>query len=158
MNKIAIILIVFLTGMYIGDIRTSRQYSMQVKELSNIISNDRTLLSSLNKKLVTMEDELKINVKKKDIFIATAYCNDPICINVSMWNDGKTAMGTVARLGVVAVDPKVIPLGTDVYIEGMGWFKAEDVGGKIKGKRIDIFLGDLQKAREFGKKKIIIYY
>ena len=96
--------------------------------------------------------------KKKGVFIATAYCNSPICINVPKYQDGLTATGTVARLGIVAVDPSIIPLGKDIYIEGLGWFKAEDMGGAIKGKRIDIFLGDFKKAKEFGKKEVIVHY
>lgn len=105
-----------------------------------------------------VKEKEKLLEKKKGIFVATAYCNSPVCINIPKWRDGKTASGTEVRVGVIAVDPAVIPLGSEVYLEKYGWFKAEDVGGKIKGKRIDIFLGSFEKAKEFGKKEVVVYY
>jgi len=105
-----------------------------------------------------VEEKEKLLQKKKGVFIATAYCNSPVCINVPKWRDGKTATGTIARYGVIAVDTMIIPLGSDVYLEGLGWFKAEDTGGKIKGKRIDIFLGDFEMAKAFGRKEVVVYY
>jgi 3D (Asp-Asp-Asp) domain-containing protein len=67
---------------------------------------------------------------------------------------GITATGTKAREGVtIAVDPKVIPIGSRVYIEGIGYRTAQDVGGAIKGNRIDVFMNDLSEARKFGVKK-----
>lgn len=62
-----------------------------------------------------------------------------------------TATGTAARAGrTVAVDPKVIPLGSKIYIEGLGERIAEDVGGGIKGHHIDVYLGTVPQARVFG--------
>jgi len=52
---------------------------------------------------------------------------------------GITATGTRAHFGTVAVDPKVIPLGTKMYIPGYGIGTAEDTGGAIKGNIIDLF-------------------
>lgn len=50
-----------------------------------------------------------------------------------------TATGTEVTVGrTVAVDPNVIPYGTQIYIEGYGWFVAEDCGGAVKNKQIDI--------------------
>ena len=49
-----------------------------------------------------------------------------------------------------AVDPKVIPLGSQVYVEGHGWRIAEDVGGKVKGNIIDIFMGSRKEALNLG--------
>lgn len=47
-------------------------------------------------------------------------------------------MGTPARSGVVAVDPRHIPLGSKICIPGQGWHTAEDTGKAIKGKRMDL--------------------
>jgi 3D (Asp-Asp-Asp) domain-containing protein len=55
---------------------------------------------------------------------------------------GTTISGKKARRGHVAVDPSVIPLGTEFYTEEYGILKAEDTGGRIRGDRIDIFTGD----------------
>jgi 3D (Asp-Asp-Asp) domain-containing protein len=65
-----------------------------------------------------------------------------------------TATGTTARAGrTVAVDPKVIPLGSRVYIEGVGERIAEDVGGGVKGQHIDVYLGTVPQAFRFGVKR-----
>jgi 3D (Asp-Asp-Asp) domain-containing protein len=65
-----------------------------------------------------------------------------------------TATGTTARVGrTVAVDPKVIPLGSRIYIEGLGERIAEDVGGGVKGRHIDVYLGTLPQAFHFGVKR-----
>src|SRR6185312_15520406 len=53
----------------------------------------------------------------------------------------RTRTGTVPHWGTVAVDPRVIPLGSTVYIQGLGVFKAEDTGGAIIGDRVDVFVG-----------------
>lgn len=55
---------------------------------------------------------------------------------------GTTASGKKVERGHVAVDPSVIPLGTEFYTEEHGILKAEDTGGRIKGNRIDIFTGN----------------
>ena len=65
----------------------------------------------------------------------------------------RTATGSKPKEGrTIAVDPKVIPYGSTVYIEGYGYFIAEDTGGAIKGNRIDIFINDYNKARQLGRK------
>jgi 3D (Asp-Asp-Asp) domain-containing protein len=65
-----------------------------------------------------------------------------------------TATGTTARAGrTVAVDPKVIPLGSRVFIEGVGERIAEDVGGGVKGHHIDVYLGTVPQAFRFGVKR-----
>jgi 3D (Asp-Asp-Asp) domain-containing protein len=63
--------------------------------------------------------------------------------------DGITYTGTKATVGrTVAVDPAVIPLESWLYIEGFGWRRAEDTGGKVKGNVIDIYVGEGPGARQ----------
>lgn len=54
---------------------------------------------------------------------------------------GRTATGTTVRKGTVAVDPRVIPLGTGMYIPGYGYGTAEDTGGAVIGNIIDLGYG-----------------
>ena len=71
---------------------------------------------------------------------------------------GYTATGTKARYGTLAVDPKVIPYGTKVYIKELDKvFTAEDCGGAIKGNKIDIFMGSETDAYSWGRRTIDIY-
>lgn len=65
--------------------------------------------------------------------------------------NAKTASGTPTRWGVVAVDPKIVPLGSTLTIEGYeGVFVAEDTGGGIKGPAIDLWLPNSGEARTYG--------
>jgi 3D (Asp-Asp-Asp) domain-containing protein len=59
--------------------------------------------------------------------------------------------------GVVAVDPKVIPLGTKMYVEGYGYAVAADTGGLIKGNIIDVFMDTTEKAINWGRRNVKIY-
>jgi 3D (Asp-Asp-Asp) domain-containing protein len=75
----------------------------------------------------------------------------------------RTASGTQARVGAIAVDPKVIPLGSKVYVEipGGKWFYGlavcEDTGGVIKGNKIDLFFNTESECMRFGRRKAIVY-
>ncbi|MEC0231834.1 3D domain-containing protein [Paenibacillus alba] len=72
---------------------------------------------------------------------------------------GITYSGKKAKEGrTIAVDPAVIPLGSTVFIEGIGIRKAEDIGSAIRGSRIDVFMNDLSEAQEFGVKKNVKVY
>src|SRR5690242_17404788 len=55
------------------------------------------------------------------------------------------------RSRIVAVDPKLIPYGSWVWIEGMGWYQAEDCGSAIKGFRLDVLTATEDDAMSFGK-------
>lgn len=70
---------------------------------------------------------------------------------------GRTATGIPAEFGVVAVDPRVIPLGTMVYVEGYGVALAADTGGAIKGKRIDLCFDSRAQALAFGRRKVKVH-
>ncbi|MDY0236384.1 MAG: 3D domain-containing protein [Gudongella sp.] len=76
---------------------------------------------------------------------------------------GVTASGTTARPGTVAVDPRVIPLGTKLYVESLdgtsdyGFAIAEDRGSAIKGNRIDLFFSSNKAAMNFGRRNVKVY-
>ncbi len=90
------------------------------------------------------------NVKKKLKVNASAYSSaDPGCSEY-------TYSGTKLKKGIVAVDPKVIPLGTKLYIPGYGYAVAEDIGGAIKGNKIDLAFGSQKEAIQFGRRDIVI--
>ncbi len=82
----------------------------------------------------------------------TAYCACPLCCGKS---DGIAFSGRHAKANhTIAVDPAVIPLGSEVYLEGLGTFTAEDVGGAIKGRKVDLFMNEHHQAVLFGVKSI----
>lgn len=75
------------------------------------------------------------------------------CFSCCGKTDGITASGAKVCDGVtVAVDPSVIPLGTYIYIEGVGYRVAQDTGGAVKGNRIDVYVSSHEQAQELGTK------
>lgn len=58
------------------------------------------------------------------------------------------------HLKVIAVDPKVIPLGSDVWVEGYGYAVAGDTGGAIKGNIIDLFMPNIDDAYKWGRRTV----
>lgn len=83
---------------------------------------------------------------------ATAYT----AYNGDGWGN-KTASGMTTAVGVIAVDPSVIPLGTRLYVEGYGLAVAGDTGGAIKGNRIDLFFNTSSECTNFGRQNTTVY-
>ena len=70
---------------------------------------------------------------------------------------GRTATGVPVREGIIAADPKVLPLGSIVRLHAgrySGLYTVMDTGGAIRGQRIDIFFPSRAEAIRFGKKKV----
>ena len=71
---------------------------------------------------------------------------------------GITSTGTKPKWGTIAVDPKVIPYGTKIYIPCFDEvFVAEDCGSAIKGNKIDIFMDNEKSMNDWGRQNIEIY-
>jgi 3D (Asp-Asp-Asp) domain-containing protein len=85
--------------------------------------------------------------------VATAYTAD----SAQAVPTGRTATGIPATYGVVAVDPRVIPLGTRLFIEGYGTAIAADTGGSIVGNRIDLCMDSYQRAILWGRQPVKVY-
>ena len=69
---------------------------------------------------------------------------------------GRTASGLPVGVGVIAVDPNVIPLGTRVFVPGYGPAVAADVGSAIKGNIIDLWMPSTAQARAWGRRTVTI--
>jgi 3D (Asp-Asp-Asp) domain-containing protein len=67
---------------------------------------------------------------------------------------GITASGTRARVGTVAADTSRYPFGTIVHVEGYGYGRVEDRGGRVKGEHIDLFFRTHREAMEWGRKTL----
>lgn len=89
-------------------------------------------------------------------FTATFYCDCPICVGKK--SVVRTATGSIPHSRrTIAVDTSIIPMHSIVYIKELGFYVAEDTGGHIKGKRVDIFVDNHQQAQKLGKKSVEIY-
>ncbi len=82
-------------------------------------------------------------------FKITHYCACTKCCGKNA--QGITASGKrVEENKTIAVDPKVIALGSQVYIDGYGYMEAQDTGSAIKGNIIDVYVADHQEALNLG--------
>src|SRR5262249_31594075 len=89
------------------------------------------------------------------IMNATAY--DPSPASCGPGSNGLTKLGLKAGYGHVAVDPRVIKLGTMVFVEGYGFAIASDIGSAIKGNRIDLCCENRSICMEFGRRKVKVH-
>jgi len=105
----------------------------------------RARIAEIQPQGITLAGEWKV--------VATAYYSGGGGLN----GDGITATGLRARKGIVAVDPRLIPLGTKLYIEGYGQALAADTGGWIKGDRVDLCFDSLDECYRYGRRKIYVY-
>ncbi|MBS9802643.1 enterotoxin, partial [Bacillus toyonensis] len=94
------------------------------------------------------------SAKRELTVVATAYTADP-SENGTYGGRVLTAMGhdltANPNMRIIAVDPKVIPLGSKVWVEGYGEAIAGDTGSAIKGNRIDVLMGSKSKAMNWGR-------
>ena len=67
-----------------------------------------------------------------------------------------TSRGVQTRVGVIAVDPNVIPYGSKIYVPGYGWGTALDTGGAIKGNVIDIWMPTYNQCIQWGVRDLTI--
>lgn len=89
-------------------------------------------------------------------FTVYAYCPCETCCG--QWSGGPTASGVMPEEGrTVAADWDVLPAGTEIYIDGIGWRTVEDTGGAIRGDTIDIFFESHEEAAAFGVREVKLY-
>ncbi|MCD8089744.1 MAG: G5 domain-containing protein [Clostridiales bacterium] len=98
-------------------------------------------------------------VVRQLVMNASAYSADYACTGKTpgMAGYGITASGMKAQYGVVAVDPRVIPLGTRLYVEGYGYCIAADTGSAIKGNKIDLCFNSYSEAVNYGRRNVTVY-
>ena len=136
---LAICVIVVFVCELITDIKSKSQEKEAIE-----VQMEQPIVDNLPK------DEIVQEEKETEIYLLTAYCP---CYECSEGYGDMTATGKRAVEGrTIAVDPNTIPYGTELYIDGVGYRTAEDCGGLVKGKHIDIYFDCHSKVDAFGKK------
>lgn len=132
-----------------NELLSTTQQKKIVRKAKNkvVVTGTRRVVSKINRGASRLD-----NVKKKIVMSATAYTH----------TGNRTASGRVAKVGHVAVDPRVIPLGSLLYIKSndggkdYGFCIAADTGGAIKGKRVDLFFNTRRECINFGRRKVTV--
>ena len=156
---ISIIFISFVLGAcYHYDI-IKQKYQNEVEETARL----NQAIKAINKELDNIQGELdRANITISDLsneeykfiylgnFKITHYCTEQY-EHICGTGDNRTATGTIVTPGTtIAVDPSVIPYGTKVYINGYGFRSAQDCGGAVKGRHIDVAVSTHDKAMTLG--------
>jgi 3D (Asp-Asp-Asp) domain-containing protein len=111
---------------------------------SNLVSDDKLV----KKTVITKAAATGAAAANRGSFTATAYCLK-----------GRTALGHGVRRGIIAADPRVLRLGSRVNLGGgaySGQYLVSDTGGRIKGRRIDIWVPSCAEARRFGRRTVTL--
>ncbi|MGG3468407.1 ubiquitin-like domain-containing protein [Neobacillus pocheonensis] len=144
--------------------RVSKQFEVLLengKEVSRKLLSEQMISEKQDKVVAVGTKDLSMQVSRgadetgTEFYVtATAYTAN--CNGCS----GRTATGLNLRanpnMKVIAVDPRIIPLGTKVFVEGYGYAVAADTGGAIKGYIIDVFVPSNSDAYRWGRKKVKI--
>ena len=89
-------------------------------------------------------------------FTVYAYCPCEKCCG--QWSGGPTASGVMPEEGrTVAADWNVLPAGTEIYIDGVGWRTVEDTGSGINGHTLDLYMDSHQDALEWGLQEVEVF-
>ena len=116
--------------------------------LENTVDNSEIETIANDDKLVKKTAIVEKRSSAARAFKATAYCLR-----------GRTASGGGVRRGIVAADPRVLPLGTRIQISGGGYsgiYTVTDTGGAIKGRILDIWVPSCSEAVRFGRRSISV--
>ncbi|HBT20728.1 MAG TPA: hypothetical protein DEA47_05140 [Peptococcaceae bacterium] len=103
-------------------------------------------------RIVAVGDRSGVFVSRGERYIAVKKMT--MIVSAYTHTGNPTATGDMPTRGTIAVDPRVIPLGTKLYVEGYGYGTALDTGGGIKGARLDVFFESKKQALEWGRKKV----
>lgn len=145
--SVATIFAILLTVIHSKNV-TIDALNSQVNELNNVIIEKDTENERLRQELNNLKDS-RCEFKYLGTYKITYYCDertDHIC-----GGTGVTASGVPTDVGTtIAVDPKIIPYGTEVYIEGVGHRIAQDCGGAVKDKHIDVLVQTHAEAMRLG--------
>jgi 3D (Asp-Asp-Asp) domain-containing protein len=159
------LLVVFIyaqTSKPAGDLIIAKESQPIIEKVDNILNNNLVTESAPiietapatddnDKKLVekTVSTKATGAGASRGAFSATAYCLK-----------GKTAMGHGVRRGLIAADPRVLRLGSRVYVNAGPWsgtYLVSDTGSRIKGKKIDIWVPGCGEARKFGRRTVQVF-
>lgn len=134
-----------------ADLSNSQQVLLEQQEKQDKKSVTKSTVTENESQTTNNKTEEKTaNSTSKNVggFSATAYCLR-----------GRTASGGNVRRGIVAADPRVLPLGTRIYVNAGGYsgnYVVADTGGGVKGRKLDIWVPNCSEAMRFGRRAVSV--
>lgn len=141
-------------------------------EISRVVESEEVLVEAVDEVIEKGVDRLFVTSRGEPFRYSKVITMQATAYDLSVESCGKlpdhpaygiTYTGTHARPGVVAVDPKVINLGSKLYVQSLdstsdyGFASAEDTGSAIKGNKIDLFISDNRQALRYGRRYVRVY-
>ncbi|MDJ0305364.1 3D domain-containing protein [Dehalobacter sp.] len=155
------IMLLIITGMLLG---VCFQLNHKINNLNNQLSVVQSLMFSMaeNQKNFSKDFYAFTDQWQTGTFKASAYSPLDDKNGLNSWRDGKVMnSGVITAQNIntaVSVDPDVIPLGSRVWIQGVGWRTAMDTGGVIKGNLLDIPMQTFDQAMEYGRQDVLVVW
>lgn len=122
-----------------------QQFNNQdIRDIQNTPKTEQTQVQTSKEK----SENSSVNVSNAISFNATAYCLK-----------GRTASGGSVRRGIVAADPRVLPLGSRIVINAgaySGTYTVADTGGGVRGRKLDIWVPSCSEANRFGRRNVTV--
>ncbi|MDQ3798778.1 MAG: 3D domain-containing protein [Acidobacteriota bacterium] len=134
-----------------ADLSNSQQVLLEQQEKQDKKSVTKSTVAENESQTTNNKTEEKTaNSTSKNVggFSATAYCLR-----------GRTASGGSVRKGIVAADPRVLPLGTRIYVNAGGYsgnYIVADTGGAVRGRKLDIWVPNCSEAMRFGRRTVSV--
>jgi len=133
-----------------ADLTNSQEVFLQQQEQNKKNVTKATVTENESQTTNNKTEEKTANSTSKNAggFNATAYCLR-----------GRTANGGSVRRGIVAADPRVLPLGTRIYLNAgaySGNYVVADTGGAVRGRKLDIWVPNCSEAMRFGRRSVSV--
>lgn len=130
----------------------------------NVLNGDeKSRLRKVSSNISEAKSTADVNVKTANAIAAKTETSDgsaAIPFSATAYAlRGKTAMGSGVRRGIIAADPRHLPLGTRVQLSAGNWsgtYLVADTGGAIKGRKIDVWVPNNNEAMKFGRRKVML--
>lgn len=165
MKKESKIIVLFLIILIVADFMPLLGF-ISMKQQISILQTENKILKEELQTLKNSQNELTQSVYsflddwQIGVFEASAYSPLDDKNGLNSWGDGSVMTSGVSTAEYIdiglSVDPSLIPLGSKVYIKGVGWRVATDTGGDIKGYKLDIPVKTFEEGISFGRKDVIV--
>lgn len=142
----------------VDNLITNSENSQLIVTSGNVISTHNSSLQTTEifQEVTKDENGNVLTILGYDVDIAESHDMNATAYTCNGYT-GYTASGTIAKVGVVAVDPEFIPLGTKLYIEGYGYAIAEDTGAAIQENKIDLYFNSEEECYQFGVREVVVH-